>query len=182
MSIASASSDEEEIHWEYDTFMRAYHCLVEDSIRPLYLARDDIVNKKDLYDDGPGAWAKALADKFNDATFAPKTLKLPDLHPDFGKSRPLLLADQTVTAQEVKTMFSSVRAKLLMMISSWEHRGNTRKRADRRALGGQGFLNETHVIYFWHLCNEKDLLASTLGWLDSGTGGGFSGGFGASSS
>lgn len=176
--------------WDHDTFLRVYHCIVDDRVKPLYLRRNEVLSRQALDARNnagrPPTWTEAVAELYNDDTFEPHTLSLPDLHPDFADSKVLFYADMSchITAEQVKTRLANCRAQVTKMISKWESSGNgdgNRARQlpdeagyghlDEEALANDdraGFLgvNRSHILYFWHLCDVEQILTSTLAKLD----------------
>jgi hypothetical protein len=157
--------------------------MMEDSVRLAYL---DIHKAKDRAElDGrnsskrPPDFFELAAELYNNQTFETIANRYPSLHQDFthfiisfGKDAPY------VKPQKIREKWSDVRGKLVVMVKNYEKSGNgSGNRMETENDSGsissfrltddndrQNFLgnNKPHLLYFWQLLEEYDLLDNTL--------------------
>lgn len=171
-----------------DPFLRLYHCLIDDKVKAAFLTRDHVLNREELdarnSDRRPKSYEQLATELFNDPTFDPTALQLPNLHSDFDEPYKLLhLEDMPglITREEVKSRMADSRAKLMAVISNWELSGNgfgqrTEEEDDFGRLDEDHLLDDnrsaflqgyrSHILYLWHLSDEEDILHSVKSILD----------------
>jgi hypothetical protein len=121
-----------------------------------------------------------LASKlYNDDQYNPQTLVFPCLHQDFEQSLTLYAIDAPmVNPQKLKEKWADVRGKLVIIVANYEKSGNgSGNRLDSEEDHGQtssftltdnndrqNFLgtHKPHLLYFWQLLDDYDLLKTTL--------------------
>lgn len=117
--------------WSNDVpFLRLYHCLIDDSLRSKFARTFSVKtrqeldgrNNRTLYRD----FYDELADKFNDKTWVPSSLAIPDVHEAFAESKPLPLTVGEVTGEQLKKKLTDARYKMVKVISDWERSGSGR--------------------------------------------------------
>jgi hypothetical protein len=119
------------------------------------------------------------AELYNSNDFSPYTFIYPTLHADFADNI-ILWGNEalTVTPQKLKQKWSDVHGKLVIIVSNYDASGNGAGNRDQNDpdhgnvseftlvdnMECQNFLggNPSHLLYFWQLLEEHDLLKNTL--------------------
>jgi hypothetical protein len=165
-------------------YLRLYHVLLDDNIRLAYCKKDDVLSRMEVDSRNniarPKDFYELAADLFNDPSFNPTTKIYSDLHDDFNRSIELLYINAPrVTPQKIKEKMADIRAKLVIVIENWERSGNGNgmlsRNMDDPDYGNfedcdliddnrANFLNgnKSHLLYFWQILDETQILQSTL--------------------
>ena len=70
-------------------------------------------------------FGEVLANKYNDNSFSPTSLAVPNLHSDFHVSIELFKdMKRDVTPQAILQKLSMMKAKMMQIIGRWEQSGN----------------------------------------------------------
>jgi hypothetical protein len=172
-----------------DPFLRLYHCLTHDTVKVAFLDRDMVMDREELdarnCDMAPKTYQELVAGLFNDLDFQPESLSLPKLHSNFSETKVLRFEDMPgpMTPEDVKLRLADARAKLILVINKWEKSGNVFGQRDEDD-ADFGFLEEhhhqddnrssflttykSHILYFWHLSDQEDILQSVKAEIDEG--------------
>ena len=116
--------------WSMDIpYLRLYHTLIEDNIR-LSLGEVFATKTREQLDGRNSNLFKSFyekaADCFNDASWIPSSLILPDLHEDFNRSWPLPLNIAPISPEQFQKKLSDNCYKMVKVIADWEHSGSGR--------------------------------------------------------
>ena len=174
--------------WNNVADLRMIHCLTVDSVKESYLQRNNSLSRLELdRRNGPTAIPRVevmIASHYNDETFRPRSLSLPNLHDDFLVSMNLSLeiVPCTITPDQVSRWLADRKAKLVLIINKWEKSGNgsgNRKEGDD--MFGQpdelheyqdddnraNFLgyNRSSLLYYWHMAIQHEFLSQTVNIL-----------------
>lgn len=189
VAAANERSSEAELHrgveaWlGAEPFLRLYHVMMDDKVREAYTNLNNVLNRAELdarnSEARPPDFYDLACNLFNDNQFNPETHVYPDLHEDFKSPIKLLFKDAPTpaTPQKIKEKIADIRARLVVIIDKWERSGNgggnrsiddddygrissmTLQDDDRaNFLGG----NKPHLLYFWQILDECELLQRTL--------------------
>ena len=103
--------------WSTDIlYLRLYHTLIEDNIR---LSHGEVFATKTREQlDGRNSnlfksFYKKAAERFNDTSWIPNSLVLPDLHEDFNRSRPLPLNVAPISPEQFQKNYRTINIKWL---------------------------------------------------------------------
>jgi hypothetical protein len=157
--------------------------MMQDSVRLAYLEIHKAKNRAEL--DGcnsserPPDFFELAAELYNNQTFEPITSRYPSLHEDFA--HPIILFGKDapyVTPQKIREKWSDVRGKLVIIDKNYEKSGigsGNQMETDNDSgpissftlmdnNDHQNFLgnNKPHLLYFWQLLEEYDILDNTL--------------------
>lgn len=170
--------------WSNDVpFLRLYHCLIDDSLRSKFAKSFTVKTRQEL--DGrnnQGLYRNfydELAEKFNDKTWVPVSLALPNLHEAFTESKPLPLTVSDATGEQLKKKLTDARYKMVKVIADWERSGSGRgmvmSQEDEYDMDPEclvyafvdgddrkNFLREKpyHILYLWHVSYEYGILST----------------------
>ena len=171
--------------WSTDIpYLRLYHTLIEDNIC-LSLGEAFATKTREQLDGRNSNLLKSFyekaADCFNDASWIPSSLIIPDLHEDFNQSRPLPLNVAPISPEQFQKKLLDNHYKMVKVIADWEHsgsghgminnlvddgddtEGNTTEARVYEFIDGndrKSFLRERppHVPYLWHIAYTYDIL------------------------
>ena len=171
--------------WSTDIpYLRLYHTLIEDNIR-LSLGEAFATKTREQLDGQNSNLFKSFyekaAERFNDTSWIPNSLVLPDLHEDFNRSRPLPLNVAPISPEQFQKKLSDNRYKMVKVIADWERSGSGRGMINNLVDDGdeteanmtearvyefidgddrKSFLRERppHVLYLWHIAYTYDIL------------------------
>lgn len=157
--------------------------MLDDNIRLAYANINQVLNRTELDARNsivrPPDFFELAAELFNDSGFNPETNIYSELHEDFNYPIKLFHKDAPTptTPQKIKEKIADIRARLVVVIDNWERSGNgggnrsiddddygrintmTLQDDDRsNFLGG----NKSHLLYFWQILEECELLQKTL--------------------
>ena len=188
----SSSSTPSGVIWNNTADLRLIHCLAVDEVKEAYLQRHQVMSRSQLdARNGPTAGPcvnEILARQYNNSSFQPRSISLPDLHMDFVNPIDLSFDNVpcAVTPDQVKRWLADRKTKLVLMITKWEKSGNGggNKIEDERFGQTSMFMddadfqddddrsnylgnNRSSLFYYWHMAAEHDILSQTVNILPS---------------
>ena len=176
--------------WNSTADLRLIHCPTVDEVKEVYLQRHEVMSRRQLdAKNGPTAAPsvdEVIANQYNNSSFKPRSLSLPDLHEDFVVPIDLSLENVpcSVTPDQVKRWLADRKTKLVLIITKWEKSGNGGGNVRNDDRFGQtsrfmedaefqddddraNFLsnNRPSLLYYWHMAVEHDILSQTVNIL-----------------
>ena len=183
-------------NWNSDACMRLIHALVDhDHLKAKFLNRLSIPTGRSSIENREQVRASdvwhLLADKWNDKTFEPETVAMPELHTDLSFSDIILYAEVAhmtpATAEKVEDKWSAMVLEMNRCIANWQKSGqgeggiddcdnekdhefgSLENRTQHALASRQSFFKDRQVylLYLWEMLNRHDLLGSALQRLNN---------------
>ena len=112
-------------------FMRLIHALGEDDVHSSLLSCHDVMTRTELdarnHDGRPLTFNEVVANKFNDLSYKPTSLILPDLHDDFRSLTDISLENMPNlnTPDQVGERLTTMKSKMILVMECWDKSGNS---------------------------------------------------------